>query len=650
MMTSYPKRLFIDIETFSTVDLMKSGVYKYAKCEDFSILLFAYSVDGEAVEVVDLANDENIPTHITQALLDEDVEKWAFNANFERVCLSSYLDKTLSPDSWYCTMVWSAYLGLPLSLEGVGKVLGLDKQKLAEGKALIRYFSIPCKPTKTNDGRTRNLPHHDPVKWEQFKAYNKRDVETELAIHGKLAPFPVPEMEWAHYHLDQQINDRGIALDPVLVNAAIRIDEKLKEENMAKAKQLTGLENPNSPMQLKAWLGEQGLSMESLAKKHVEEALETATGRVKEVLELRQELSKSSVKKYTAMETVKGNDNRARGLIQFYGANRTGRYAGRLIQVQNLRRNSLVDLELARSLVRAGDLENLALLYDSPSDILSQLIRTAFVPKAGHHFIVSDFSAIEARVLSWLAEEQWRMDAFSRGEDIYCQSASQMFGVPVEKNGVNGHLRQKGKIAELACGYNGSVGALKAMGATQMGLEEDELQPIVDAWRDANPNIVGLWWDIDRITKNVIQTRTKQRFGCLIFSYEKGFLFIQLPSGRRLAYVKPRMGINRFGGESITYENVGLGRKWERTESYGGKLVENIVQAISRDILAEAMLRLRDAGFQIVMHVHDEVVLEVPKHSANVEEVNHLIGQSPKWAPDLQLDAEGFTCEFYQKD
>ncbi|MFD0942914.1 DNA polymerase [Savagea faecisuis] len=650
MMTSYPKRLFIDIETFSSVDLMKSGVYKYAKCEDFSILLFAYSVDGEAVEVVDLANDENIPTHITQALLDENVEKWAFNANFERVCLSSYLGKTLSPDSWYCTMVWSAYLGLPLSLEGVGKVLGLDKQKLAEGKALIRYFSIPCKPTKTNDGRTRNLPHHDPVKWEQFKAYNKRDVETELAIHGKLAPFPVPEMEWEHYHLDQQINDRGIALDPVLVNAAIRIDKKLKEENMAKAKKLTGLENPNSPMQLKAWLGEQGLAMESLAKKHVEEALETATGSVKEVLELRQELSKSSVKKYTAMETVKGDDNRARGLIQFYGANRTGRYAGRLIQVQNLRRNSLPDLELARNLIRAGDLESVALLYDSPSDILSQLIRTAFVPKAGHHFIVSDFSAIEARVLSWLAGEQWRMDAFSRGEDIYCQSASQMFGVPVEKNGVNGHLRQKGKIAELACGYNGSVGALKAMGATQMGLEEDELQPIVDAWRDANPNIVGLWWDIDRITKNVIQTRTKQRFGCLIFSYEKGFLFIQLPSGRRLAYVKPRMGINRFGGESITYENVGLGRKWERTESYGGKLVENIVQAISRDILAEAMLRLRDAGFQIVMHVHDEVVLEVPKHSANVEEVNHLIGQSPKWAPDLQLDAEGFTCEFYQKD
>lgn len=650
MMTSYPKRLFIDIETFSSVDLMKSGVYKYAKCEDFSILLFAYSVDGEAVEVVDLANAENIPTHITQALLDENVEKWAFNANFERVCLSSYLGKTLSPDSWYCTMVWSAYLGLPLSLEGVGKVLGLDKQKLAEGKALIRYFSIPCKPTKTNDGRTRNLPHHDPVKWEQFKAYNKRDVETELAIHGKLAPFPVPEMEWEHYHLDQQINDRGIALDPVLVNAAIHIDEKLKEENMAKAKQLTGLENPNSPMQLKAWLGEQGLAMESLSKKHVEEALETATGSVKEVLELRQELSKSSVKKYTAMEAVKGNDNRARGLIQFYGANRTGRYAGRLIQVQNLRRNNLADLELARSLVRAGDLESLALLYDSPSDILSQLIRTAFVPKAGHHFIVSDFSAIEARVLSWLAGEQWRMDAFSRGEDIYCQSASQMFGVPVEKNGVNGHLRQKGKIAELACGYNGSVGALKAMGATQMGLEEDELQPIVDAWRDANPNIVELWWDIDRIAKNVIQTRTKQRFGCLIFSYEKGFLFIQLPSSRRLAYVKPRMGINRFGGESITYENVGLGRKWERTESYGGKLVENIVQAISRDILAEAMLRLRDAGFQIVMHVHDEVVLEVPKHSVNVDEVNHMIRQSPKWAPDLQLDAEGFTCKFYQKD
>jgi DNA polymerase bacteriophage-type len=644
------KQLIMDIETYSSIDLSKSGVYRYSESEDFEILLFAYSVDGGEVSVVDLSSGEKIPSEILDALTDDSVEKWAFNANFERVCLSRFLGKRLKPDSWYCTMVWSAYLGLPLSLEKVGKVLGLEKQKLSEGKNLIRYFCMPCKPTKANGKRRRNLPKHERLKWEEFKEYNKRDVETELAIHERLSHFPLPESEWKHYHLDQEINDRGIQIDSTLVNNAIRFDEQLKEENMTRATKLTGLENPNSPMQLKEWLNNQGLEIESLAKKQVEAALETATGDVKEALELRQELSKSSVKKYTAMENVKGLDERVRGLIQFYGANRTGRYSGRLIQVQNLRRNNLKDLNLARSLVRDGEFETIELLFDSPSDVLSQLIRTAFIPRKGHRFIVSDFSAIEARVLSWLAGERWRMDAFAKGEDIYCQSASQMFSLPVEKNGLNGHLRGKGKIAELACGYGGSIGALKAMGALEMGIEENELQGIVDSWREANPNIVELWWDIDRIIKNVIKTRSRVKFKNLLFSYEKGILFIQLPSGRRLSYIKPQMGVNRFGGESITYEGTGLGNKWERIESYGAKFVENIVQAISRDILAEAMLRLNKKGYEIVMHVHDEVVLEVPKGTSSIEEVNKVMSVQPEWAKGLSLDADGFECEFYQKD
>lgn len=640
----------MDIETYSSIDLSKSGVYRYSESEDFEILLFAYSIDGGEVSVVDLSRGEKIPSEILDALTDDSVEKWAFNANFERVCLSRFLGKRLKPDSWYCTMVWSAYLGLPLSLEKVGKVLGLEKQKLSEGKNLIRYFCMPCKPTKANGKRRRNLPKHERLKWEEFKEYNKRDVETELAIHERLSHFPLPESEWKHYHLDQEINDRGIQIDSTLVNNAIRFDEQLKEENMTRATKLTGLENPNSPMQLKEWLNNQGLEIESLAKKEVEAALERATGDVKEALELRQELSKSSVKKYTSMENVKGLDNRVRGLFQFYGANRTGRYSGRLIQVQNLRRNSLKDLNLARSLVRDGEFETIELLFDSPSDVLSQLIRTAFIPKEGRRFIVSDFSAIEARVLSWLAGERWRMDAFAEGEDIYCQSASQMFGVPVEKNGINGHLRGKGKIAELACGYGGSVGALKAMGALEMGIEEDELQAIVDSWREANPNIVQLWWDTDNVIKNVIKTRSRVKFKNLVFSYEKGILFIQLPSGRRLSYIKPQMGVNRFGGESITYEGTGLGNKWERIESYGAKFVENIVQAIARDILAGAMLNLSNQGYEIVMHIHDEVVLEVPKGTSSVEEVNEIMRVQPIWAKGLVLDADGFECEFYQKD
>lgn len=951
------KRLSIDLETYSSVDLGKSGVYKYAESEDFEILLFAYSIDDGGVKVIDLANGEIIPEEILSALNDESIEKWAFNANFERVCLSRFLGKRLKPQGWYCTMIWSAYLGLPLSLEKVGEVLKLDKQKMNEGKALIRYFSIPCKPTKTNGMRTRNLPHHDLEKWSTFKEYNQRDVETEMEIKKKLSAFPIPQSEWENYWVDQNINDRGILIDEVLVDSAIKFDEILREENMDIAIELTGLENPNSPLQLKGWLNKKGLEIDSLAKKDVESALKNTEGDIKEVLELRQELSKSSVRKYDAMKNVKGKDNRARGLIQFYGANRTGRYcltgdhevltdkgwvrldkwnggniacwntigekisfqksemvkfpfsgqmvfyedkrisqisttehkmyfknhyksewrvgeisemlnyahpaipftgyrqvqsnldhiqlrvlimiqadghytaegniklsfsklrkvercksllrkaeicfnlkeymdkskkryvftiysrhlplwlrmfenktfdtwlfdesadvffdelvhwdgyqsaknsiqystvnrknadiiqafahlsgracqmsikkrsqvhnnwqdayildiwlrpknahqiqrkakkidytgmvycamtptgfflvrrngrvwvtgnSGRLIQVQNLRRNNLQDLDLARSLVRNEEYESLEMLYDSPSDVLSQLIRTAFIPKEGCRFIVSDFSAIEARVLAWLAGEDWVLNAFKNGEDIYCSTASQMFGVPVVKHGVNGDLRQKGKVATLACGYGGSVGALKAMGAIEMGLSEDELQSIVDSWREANPNIVSLWWDIDAVVKRVVKTRIKEKYKNLVISYEKGILFIQLPSKRRLAYPKAKIGMNRFGGESIVYEGIVVGNKWDKIESYGGKFVENIVQAIARDILAEAMMRLEKKGFNIVMHIHDEVVIE--SDSSSIEEINEIMSIVPIWAPGLILDADGFESEFYKKD
>ena len=642
------KRLSIDLETYSSVDLGKSGVYKYAESEDFEILLFAYSIDDGEVKVIDLASGEVIPEEILSALSDENVEKWAFNANFERVCLSRFLGKRLKPQGWYCTMIWSAYIGLPLSLEKVGEVLKLDKQKMNEGKALIRYFSIPCKLTKTNGMRTRNLPHHDLEKWSTFKEYNKRDVETEMEIKKKLSAFPMPQSEWENYWVDQNINDRGILIDEVLVDSAIKFDEILRDENMDRAIGLTGIENPNSPLQLKEWLNKKGLDIDSLAKKDVDSALKNAEGDIKEVLELRKELSKSSVRKYDAMKNVKGKDNRARGLIQFYGANRTGRYSGRLIQVQNLRRNNLKDLELARSLVKNRDYETLEILYESPSDVLSQLIRTAFVAKEGTRFIISDFSAIEARVLAWLAEEKWVLDAFKNGEDIYCRTASRMFGVPVEKHGVNGHLRQKGKIATLACGYQGALGALKAMGGIEMGLSEDELQSIVDSWREANPNIVSLWWDIDSVVKRVVKTRTKEKYKSLIISYEKGILFIELPSKRRLAYPKAKIGMNRFGGESVVYEGVVLGNKWDKIESYGGKFVENIVQAIARDILAEAMMRLEKKGFNIVMHIHDEVVIE--SDSSSIEEINEIMSIVPIWAPGLILDADGFESEFYKKD
>lgn len=642
------KKLSIDLETYSSVDLGKSGVYKYAESEDFEILLFAYSIDDGGVKVIDLASGEIIPEEILSALSDKSIEKWAFNASFERVCLSRFLGKRLKPQGWYCTMIWSAYLGLPLSLEKVGEVLKLDKQKMNEGKALIRYFSIPCKPTKTNGMRTRNLPHHDLEKWSTFKEYNQRDVETEMEIKKKLSAFPMPQSEWENYWVDQNINDRGILIDEVLVDSAIKFDEILREENMDRALELTGLENPNSPLQLKKWLNKKGIEIDSLAKKDVEYALKNAEGDIKEALELRQELSKSSVRKYDAMKNVKGKDNRARGLIQFYGANRTGRYSGRLIQVQNLRRNNLKDLDLARSLVKNRDYETLEILYESPSDVLSQLIRTAFIPKEGTRFIISDFSAIEARVLAWLAGEQWVLDAFENGEDIYCRTASRMFGVPVEKHGVNGNLRQKGKIATLACGYQGALGALKAMGGIEMGLSEDELQSIVDSWREANPNIVSLWWEIDAVVKRVVKTRIKEEYKNLVISYEKGILFIELPSKRRLAYPKAKIGINRFGGESIVYEGIVVGNKWDKIESYGGKFVENIVQAIARDILAEAMMRLEKKGFNIVMHIHDEVVIE--SDSSSIEEINEIMSLVPSWAPGLILDADGFESEFYKKD
>lgn len=645
------KYINIDLETFSSVNLAKSGVYRYAEAKDFEILLFGYSIDGDAPRLIDLANGEQLPYEVLSAITDPAVLKWAFNSQFERVCLSRYLNlpagRYLDPSSWRCTLVWAATLGLPLSLEGVGAVLGLEKQKLKEGKDLIRYF---CTPAKQKDGTLcRHLPADDPQRWKAFKAYNLRDVETEMGIQKRLSKFPVPDAEWGNYLLDQQINDRGIMLDRRLVKQAIACDVSFKENNMALARRITGLENPNSPMQLKEWLCRNGITTDSLSKNAVAELLEKAQNKAKQALMLRRELAKSSVKKYTAMEAVVGSDSRARGLIQFYGANRTGRYSGRLIQVQNLPQNHLPDLEQARTLIRNGQFEAAEILYDSVPAMLSELIRTAFIPKPGCRFYVADFSAIEARVIAWLAGERWRQQAFADGGDIYCASASQMFHVPVEKHGINGHLRQKGKIAELALGYGGSVGALKAMGALQMGLAEEELKPLVDAWRQANPQIVQLWWAVDRAVKDCVKQKTMTQTHGIRFMYQSGILFIILPSGRRLAYVKPRMGENKFGGEAVTYEGVGTAKKWERIESYGPKFVENIVQAIARDILAEAMLRLDKAGYKIVMHIHDEVVIEAPMASS-LEDICFIMGQTPVWAGGLLLRADGYVCDFYRKD
>ena len=648
------KELSVDIETYCDVDLRKTGVYRYAEDESFEILLIAVSINNTPVIVYDLTKDK-LPNLILQALIDDTVIKWAFNATFERICLSNWIKKHyptllnenfLSPKSWRCSMIWSAYLGLPLSLEGVGTVLKLREQKLKVGSELIRYFCLPCKPTKVNSGRTRNYENHAPEKWKNFIEYNKRDVEVELAIKKRLQNFPVPDFVWDEYHFDQNINDYGIGVDVDFVQSAIKIDAESKAKIQEELKALTGLENPNSVLQMIGWLREHNIETDSLDKKTVNNLLHKVDEKNARVLKLRQQAAKSSVSKYQAMMNCVCKDGRVRGMFQFYGANRTGRWAGRLVQLQNLPQNYLKDLNEARILFQSGDCDAVELLYDV-QDTLSQLIRTSFIPSKDKKFIVCDFSAIEARVLSHLAGETWRTKVFNKGEDIYCASASKMFHVPVEKHGVNAHLRQKGKIAELALGYGGSVGALKAMGAIEMGLAEEELQPLVDSWRTANPNIVLLWWDIDKAVKIAIKKQIETESHGILFSVEKGMLFITLPSGRRLAYVKPRIGENQFGGESVTYEGTGSAKRWERLESYGPKFVENIVQGISRDILAHSIKQLKDK--KIVGHIHDELIIEcLPKQ--NLDEISNQMSISPIWMRDINLRAEGYECYFYQKD
>ena len=663
------REMSIDLETYSDIDITKCGAYKYAESDHFEILLFGVSVNGGPVKVYDLACGDSIPEEILAALSDENITKWAFNASFERICLSNWMkrhcpehfcgysipedpaSKYLDPSSWKCTMIWSAYMGLPLSLEGVGAVLKLQDQKLKEGKDLIRYFCKPCNPTKANGGRTRNLPQHDSEKWILFKEYNRRDVEVEIAIKQKLARFPVPDFVWDEYHLDQEINDRGIMIDPEFVSNAIAFDERSRASLMSKMRDITGIDNPNSVQQMKEWLSDRGVKMESLGKKEVakfvKDSIGNMDGNITEALKLRLQLAKSSVRKYQAMQNVMCSDGRAHGMFQFYGANRSGRWAGRLIQLQNLPQNHIPDLAEARALVRSGDYDTMNLLYNDIPDTLSQLIRTAFIPKPGYKFIVSDYSAIEARVLAHIAGEKWRSKVFAEGKDIYCASASQMFGVPVEKHGINSHLRQKGKIAELALGYGGSVGALKSMGALDNGLQEEELQPLVSAWRQANPNIVQFWWDVDNAVKTTVRQRIKTEVRGIRFSYKSGILFITLPSGRQLSYVKPRIGENRFGGESVTYEGIGTTKKWERIESYGPKFVENIVQAISRDLLCFAMKNL--SFCQIVGHVHDEVIIECSPE-VSVQSLCDIMSRSPDWMPDILIRGDGFSSKFYRKD
>lgn len=668
------KTLSLDLETYSSIDLTKAGVYKYAESPDFDILLLGVSIDSGPVQVIDLASGETIPDKLIDAIAGDDIIKWSFNASFERVCLSSwllrhyphYLDNTddgfmpcrysitedtvghyLNPISWRCSMVLSAYNGLPQSLQQVGEVLGFDKQKLREGKELIRYFCMPCKPTKANGGRTRNRPQDAPDKWELFKFYNQRDVEVEMQIHKRLQHFPVPDSVWREYHQSEEINDRGILIDRQLVDNAIRISEHTQEMLTQQMKDKTGLENPNSVVQLKDWLSQKGVIMETLGKKDVAKALPDVPDEVAVVLKLRQQSSKSSIKKYVAMATAACEDNRCRGMFRFYGASRTGRFAGRIVQLQNLYRNSMPDLAEARELVRQDDYESLDMLYDNIPDVLSQLIRTSFIPRPGYKYVVSDFSAIEARVLSYLAGEQWRMDVFANNGDIYCESASHMFGVPVVKHGVNGHLRQKGKIAELALGYGGSTGALKAMGALEMGLSEDELPVIVESWRISNPHIVEYWWAIDRAVKTTIRQHISTKVGLVQFRWQSGILFVELPSGRHLAYAKPQIGENKFGGESITYLGTDSTKHWSRIESYGPKIVENLVQAISRDILCYAMQTLSHCF--IVGHVHDELIIECSPN-VDVQAICKQMGRTPSWIPGLLLRADGYECMFYRKD
>lgn len=641
--------LSIDIECFSDVDLIKCGVYAYADSPAFEVLLFAYSFDGEETQIIDLAQGEAIPAEVESAIFDDSVTKTAFNANFERTCLSKYFGTRLSPDSWHCSAVQAAMLALPRSLEDVGAVLGLDKQKMKEGKELIRYFCVPCKPTKANGGRTRNLPHHAPEKWELFKTYCKRDVDVEKAIRQKLHHFPIPESEMEMYRLDQEINDRGVLVDLALVHQAISCESLHKEIVTKRAYELTGLENPNSVAQMKGWLEGKGLEIESLSKQAVSDLIKETDGEVEELLRLRLLMAKTSVKKYEAMERSVCKNGRVHGLLQFYGANRTGRWAGRLVQVQNLPQNHIVDLELARNLVKQGRFEDLELFYDSTPNVLSELIRTAFVPKKGCRFIVADFSAIEARVLAWLSGEQWRLDVFASHGKIYEASASAMFHVPIEEITKGSPLRQKGKISELALGYGGSVGALTSMGALDMGLAEEELSPLVSTWRNANPHITQFWWDVDAAAVRAVTEKRRTKAGRIIFEYKSGILFVMLPSGRKLAYVKPRMAVNKFGRDGLTYEGISENKKWSRIETYGPKLVENIVQGTARDLLAEAMLRVEKAGYRIVMHCHDEIIAEVPEGFGSVEDMSEVMAVQPEWANGLPLRADGYECAFYQK-
>ncbi len=641
--------LEMDIESFSDVDLIKCGVYAYADSPAFEILLFAYSFDGGETQIIDLAQGEKLPAEVEEAIFDVSVTKTAYNANFERTCLSRYFGRYIPPESWHCSAVQAAMLALPRSLEDVGRVLGLDEQKMKEGKELIKYFCVPCKPTKANGGRTRNLPCHAPEKWELFKTYCKRDVDVEKSIRRKLHNFPIPESEMELYRLDQRINDRGVLVDMGLVEQAIACERLHKEVVTKRAYELTGLENPNSVAQLKGWLGDMGMEAESLSKKAVAEMIAETDGEVEELLRLRLLMAKTSVKKYEAMERSVCSDGRVHGLLQFYGANRTGRFAGRLVQIQNLPQNHLPDLELARDLVKQGRFEDIELLYDSTPNVLSELIRTAFIPKPGCRFVVADFSAIEARVLAWLSGEQWRLDVFTSHGKIYEASASAMFHVPVEEITKTSPLRQKGKISELALGYGGSTGALISMGALDMGLAEDELSPLVAAWRKANPHITQFWWDVDAAAMKAVTEKQKTKVGRIIFEYKSGILFITLPSGRKLSYVKPRMAVNRFGRDGLTYEGISENKKWSRIETYGPKLVENIVQGTARDLLAEAMLRVEKKGYPIVMHCHDEIIAEVPEGSGSVDEMCEIMAIQPKWAEGLPLRADGYQCSFYQK-
>ena len=641
--------LEMDIESFSDVDLIKCGVYAYADSPAFEILLFAWSFDGGETQIIDLAQGEKLPAEVEEAIFDVSVTKTAYNANFERTCLSKYFGKYIPPESWHCSAVQAAMLALPRSLEDVGRVLGLDEQKMKEGKELIRYFCVPCKPTKANGGRTRNLPCHAPEKWELFKTYCKRDVDVEKSIRRKLHNFPIPESEMELYRLDQRINDRGVLVDMGLVKQAIACERLHKEVVTKRAYELTGLENPNSVVQLKGWLGDMGMEAESLSKKAVAEMIAETDGEVEELLRLRLLMAKTSVKKYEAMERSVCSDGRVHGLLQFYGANRTGRFAGRLVQIQNLPQNHLPDLELARELVKQGRFEDIELLYDSTPNVLSELIRTAFIPKPGCRFVVADFSAIEARVMGWLSGEEWVLDVFCGDGKLYEMTASRMFGIPMAEIGKGSPERAKGKVASLACQYGGSTGALVSMGALDMGLTEEELPPLVAAWRKANPHMVQFWWDVDAAAVKAVTEKQKTKVGRIIFEYKSCILFITLPSGRKLSYVKPRMAVNKFGRDGLTYEGISENKKWSRIETYGSKLVENIVQGTARDLLAEAMLRVEKKGYPIVMHCHDEIIAEVPEGIGSVDEMCEIMAVQPEWAEGLPLRADGYSCSFYQK-